>query len=72
MRTEIARTLNNSVSGRFLTPKQVSDRLSMALTTVYLYCKTGRIPAVHIGKLWRIPEGALDSYLKKKLKEAAA
>jgi len=43
----------------FLTAREVSSRLRLPLSTVYHLAKSGALPAVHIGKSWRFPAGAL-------------
>jgi len=50
---------------RLLTIQQVMDRLQVADETIYRYIKSGKLRAVRIGGLWRIPSEALDEFLKK-------
>lgn len=60
MDTEVA-----IVMERLLTIQQVMDRLQVADETIYRYIKSGKLRAVRIGGLWRIPSEALDEFLKK-------
>lgn len=48
-----------------LTIQQVMSRLQIADETVYRYIKSGKLRAIRIGGLWRIPSEALDEFLKK-------
>ncbi|NOS67938.1 MAG: helix-turn-helix domain-containing protein [Candidatus Peribacteraceae bacterium] len=51
----------------FLTPQQVSKHLSLALSTTYFYCETGQLPAVRVGKHWRVPSDKLQRWLEKRM-----
>ncbi len=44
-------------------PKEVQEMLGISQTTVYRWLETGKLPAVKIGKLWRIPADALEELL---------
>jgi len=44
-------------------PKEVQEMLGISQTTVYRWLESGRLPAVKIGKLWRIPADALEELL---------
>jgi len=63
----MATTLAESGPGRFLTIRQVSNRLSLSVSTTHFYVVTGRIPAVRIGTRWRIPAGRLERWLQNKM-----
>ena len=43
----------------FYTVDEVQKVLSIGRNKAYEYCENGTIPAVRIGKLWRIPIKAL-------------
>ncbi|MBI2346906.1 MAG: helix-turn-helix domain-containing protein [Deltaproteobacteria bacterium] len=47
----------------FYTPEQVAKRLQVSLTTLYNLIKAREIPAVRIGKSFRIPESELERRL---------
>jgi excisionase family DNA binding protein len=49
-----------SPSAQFLTPKDAAALLSVPASTAVLWCRTGRLPAVRIGKHWLIPATALE------------
>ena len=44
-----------------LTPQEVADYLKVPLQTVWRWCRQGTLPAVKIGKYWRVPREALDA-----------
>jgi len=44
-------------------PKEVMERLGISQTTIYRWLESGQLPAVKIGKLWRIPVDALEELL---------
>ena len=39
---------------RFLTPEEVADLLRVSRRTVYNWLRSGQLPALRIGKVWRI------------------
>lgn len=61
---------------KYLTVRQVSERLSLSISTTHFYVVTGQIPAIRIGTRWRIPADRLERWLENKLnrrrKEAVA
>lgn len=50
----------------FYTPEQVAGRLQLSLTTVYNLIKSKEIPAMRIGKCFRIPDSELSKLFTKK------
>lgn len=52
--------------GEMLTPNEVAEYLKVPLHTVWRWCRQGTLPAVKIGKYWRIPRDELDSFIKSK------
>jgi excisionase family DNA binding protein len=55
---------------RFLTPQEVADLLRVSSMTVYRLIKSGEMPAVRVGKAFRIPEDELDAYLAARYTQA--
>ncbi|MBM4467444.1 MAG: helix-turn-helix domain-containing protein [Chloroflexi bacterium] len=51
------------VERKAYSPKEVQEMLGIAQTTVYRWLTSGRLPAVKIGRLWRIPADALEELL---------
>ena len=52
-----------------LTIHQVADRLHVHPKTVGEWLRSGRLHGLKAGILWRIPESALEDFLKKGEKE---
>lgn len=48
---------------RFLTPTEAADRLRVSKMTVYRLIHAGHLPAVQIGKAFRIRVSDLEAYL---------
>ncbi|MFQ5944070.1 MAG: helix-turn-helix domain-containing protein [Anaerolineales bacterium] len=49
-----------------LTVKEVTEQLRVSPKTVYRLCRSGQLPAIKIGKEWRIDRADLDRFLAKK------
>lgn len=47
-----------------LTPQEVADYLKVSVETVWRWCRTDTLPAVKIGKYWRIPRDELETFIK--------
>ena len=48
---------------RFLTVAEVADLMRVSKMTVYRLIRSGKLPAVQIGKAYRVREDELESYL---------
>ena len=46
-----------------LTPNEVADFLKVPVKTVWRWCRNGTLPAVKIGKYWRIPQDELNVFI---------
>jgi excisionase family DNA binding protein len=44
--------------------EDVAGMLGVKETTVYKWCKQGRLPCLKVGKYWRVRRGALEDFLK--------
>ncbi|MGH7538137.1 MAG: helix-turn-helix domain-containing protein [Gemmatimonadales bacterium] len=54
----------NSPSGpRFLTALEVAERMRVSKMTVYRLIRSGKLPAVRVGKSFRVREEDVDKYL---------
>ena len=42
-----------------LTPKEAAEYLKVPIETIWRWCRQGTLPAVKIGKYWRIPRKEL-------------
>ncbi len=55
---------NLSLSGpRFLTATEAAERMRVSKMTVYRLIRAGKLPAVQIGKAYRVREDDLERYL---------
>ena len=55
---------DSSPSGsRFLTATEAAERMRVSKMTVYRLIRSGRLPAVQIGKAYRVRERDLEDYL---------
>lgn len=48
---------------RFLTAMEVAERMRVSKMTVYRLIRSGKLPAVRVGKSFRVREDELDQYL---------
>src|SRR5919112_3465298 len=48
-----------------LAAADVAGMIGVKETTVYKWCKEGKLPCLKIGKHWRIRRGALEDFLKE-------
>jgi excisionase family DNA binding protein len=55
---------------KFLTPQEVADLLRVSSMTVYRLIKAAELPAVRVGKAYRIREDDIDRYLAARYTEA--
>ena len=49
---------------KLLTPEQVAERLQVTELTVYGWLRRGRLPALKLGRLWRIRQDDLEAFLE--------
>jgi excisionase family DNA binding protein len=54
---------SEGASGALLTVAEVAGILRVSAMTVYRLIRSGDLPALRIGKSYRIRQGALDQYL---------
>ncbi|MCI7350658.1 MAG: helix-turn-helix domain-containing protein [Ruminococcus sp.] len=47
----------------YLTPYEAADEFGISLTTVYNLLRAKKIPGFKIGKSWRIPKDAMESFI---------
>ena len=60
-----------SFSVRFLTVAEVAGMMRVSKMTVYRLVHAGRLPAVRVGRSFRVPEQAVDDYLRESHVETA-
>ena len=54
------------MENEMLTPEEVAQYLKVTVETVWRWCRTEKLPAVKIGKYWRIPRNELDEFIKTR------
>ena len=55
---------------RFLTVQEVADLMRVSSMTVYRLIKAGELPAVRVGRSFRVSEVDVDSYLASRYTQA--
>ena len=55
---------------RFLTVAEVADIMRVSKMTVYRLVHGGELPAVRVGRSFRVPEDAVNEYLRKSFFQA--
>jgi excisionase family DNA binding protein len=58
--------------GRYLKILQVQERLQASRSWVYRALADGLLPSVRIGGITRVPEEALEAYLRKRTRRPRA
>lgn len=48
---------------RYLTVAEVAEIMRLSRMTVYRFVQRGDLPAVRVGRSYRVPSDALDAYL---------
>jgi len=56
---------------RFLTVAEVAALMRVSKMTVYRLVHSGELTAVRVGRSFRVPEHAVDAYLKGAFSESA-
>lgn len=54
---------NGLSKARFLTVQEVADLMRVSSMTVYRLIKSGELPAVRVGRSFRVAESDVDTYL---------
>lgn len=58
------------LSGSFLTVAEVASLMRVSKMTVYRLVHGGQLPAVRVGRSFRVPEDAVRRYLRRAMFEA--
>ncbi|WP_461023751.1 helix-turn-helix domain-containing protein [Thalassiella azotivora] len=56
---------------RFLTVAEVATMMRVSKMTVYRLVHSGELPAVRVGRSFRVPEKAVDDYLRGSFVDTA-
>ena len=57
-------------TARFLTVQEVADLMRVSTMTVYRLIKSGELPAVRVGRSFRVRDVDVDTYLGKRYTQA--
>jgi excisionase family DNA binding protein len=57
-------------TARFLTVQEVADLMRVSTMTVYRIIKSGDLPAVRVGRSFRVRDVDVDTYLGKRYTQA--
>lgn len=66
----LARDVSSS-GPRFLTAAEAAERMRVSKMTVYRLIRSGKLPAVQIGKAYRVREDDLEGFLDSSYVNAA-
>jgi excisionase family DNA binding protein len=61
---------NGLSKSRFLTVQEVADLMRVSSMTVYRLIKAGELPAVRVGRSFRVSEPDVDAYLASRYTQA--
>lgn len=51
---------------KLLTPDQVAERLQVSVQTIYTWMRSGYLPSVKMGRLWRVRPNDLEDFIKQQ------
>lgn len=51
---------------RLLIPEQVADRLQVSVQTIYTWIRSGYLPSIKVGRLWRIRPEDLEDFIRQQ------
>ncbi len=61
---------NQATEGvQVLNAKEAAELLRVSMTTMTMLLRTGKIPAVKVGREWRLSRSALEDFLAGKTQE---
>lgn len=66
----MATTSGDSTSSKFLTVAEVAAMMRVSKMTVYRLVHNGELPAVRVGRSFRVLEKDVDEYLRKSFYSA--
>ena len=70
VRSRESRVSNGLSKSRFLTVQEVADLMRVSSMTVYRLIKAGDLPAVRVGRSFRVSEPDVDAYLSSRYTQA--
>ncbi|MBZ8177626.1 excisionase family DNA-binding protein [Corynebacterium poyangense] len=57
----------NENKGKFVTVAEVAEAMRVSKMTVYRLVHSGTLPAVRVGRSFRVPEQAVNDYLERSV-----
>ena len=63
-RLSIFITMNNNVLSEFFTPQQIAMKLQLNVLTIYSYIRRNKLPAVKLGRTYRVSKIDLNNFLR--------
>ena len=51
---------------RFLTPQEVAELLRVSSAAIHRLLRRGELPAVRVGRAWRVEDGELQRWLRRR------
>jgi excisionase family DNA binding protein len=66
----VSRVAQSFAKARFLTVQEVADMLRVSSMTVYRLIKAGDLPAVRVGRSFRVRDTDVDGYLASRFTQA--
>ena len=64
LREEVVEMAGEAPRVRFLTVAEVAEVMRVSKMTVYRLVHSGEMPAVRVGRSFRVPQDALEAYLR--------
>jgi excisionase family DNA binding protein len=46
--------------------REIGRQLGLTRRTIERWCRTGRLPGVQVGRLWRVPADALEDLTRRR------
>lgn len=63
-------TINNDINDInndiYHSPEELAKRFKVSLSSIYKLVRSGEIPSIRLGKIYRIPDSDLQQYLRKQ------
>lgn len=54
---------------KYYSPKEVAEMYNIAKSTVTKVIREGKLKAIRFGNVWRIPESALQDFIKESMEK---
>lgn len=62
--------LNNKNDDIYHSPEELAKKFKVSLSSIYKLVRSGEIPSIRLGKIYRIPDSDLRQYLRKQRSKA--